>query len=81
MRKIRRLKTVAEIVTAYNAHQGRGAFVRLIDCRKQRVTEWKANNRLPAKHYLVVKMALEKIGCAASPRLFGMREPGQKRAA
>jgi len=81
MQKIRRLTSVRQIVDVIDEARGRGYCRRLIERSKQRLSNCKADNRLPYDSFLVVTAELEKLSCTASPALWGIKAPAKSRAA
>lgn len=75
--KIRRLKTVLEIITVI----GRARLYEMLGCTSQQVTNWIRAGRFPPNTYVAISTELDARGCDASDRLWGMIEHKRARAA
>lgn len=70
--RLRHLHTSTEIIDALGGTQ---AVADLLGAKYTAVFNWRTFGALPANTYVTLLGALEKNGCTASPRLWGMREP------
>jgi len=69
---VRELQTASDVIDALG---GTAATARLTDRRDQHISNWRKTGRLPANTFLILTGKLQEIDCAASPELWGIKEP------